>query len=101
MIDRRLFVRGLGAAVAAASTLATESTLGQSFSAEDESALGQSSPPTPKPRGRSPTPPTPRPSVSESSAPAAADRNSFAASFASPESKSSPQPTSTRRASLS
>jgi predicted dehydrogenase len=43
MIDRRLFVRGLGAAVAAASTLATESALGQSFSDDTDPASGQSS----------------------------------------------------------
>jgi len=38
MIDRRLFVRGLSAAVATASTLASESALGQSSSADAEAA---------------------------------------------------------------
>jgi predicted dehydrogenase len=38
MIDRRLFLRGLSAAVATASTLASESALGQSSSADAEAA---------------------------------------------------------------
>jgi len=38
MIDRRLFVRGLGAAVATASTFATESALGQSSGTDADAA---------------------------------------------------------------
>src|SRR5438045_8742738 len=38
MIDRRLFVRGLSAAVATASTLVTESALAQALKADTEAA---------------------------------------------------------------